>query len=71
MVELKHDDVRLTAVYAGVGLEVVVYIRTNTALGYLTVHFCLGNNLVPMLRVVPAARFSTFLYVTEGHGRCI
>jgi hypothetical protein len=22
-----------------------------------------------MLRVVPAARFSTFLYVTEGHGR--
>jgi hypothetical protein len=24
-----------------------------------------------MLRVVPAARFSTFLYVAERHGRCI
>ena len=71
VVKLKHDDVRFPAIHTGVGLEVVVYIRTNTALGYLTVHFCLGNNLVPMLRVVPAARFSTFLYVAERHGRCI
>lgn len=68
MVKLKHDDVRLTAIYAGVGLEVVVYIRTNTALGYLTVHFCLGNNPFTMLRVVPAARFPLLLAVFERHG---
>ena len=68
VVKLKHDDVRLTAVYAGVIFEVVVYIRTNTALGYLTVHFCLGNNPFTMLRVMPAARFPLLLAVFERHG---
>jgi hypothetical protein len=71
MVKLKHDDVRLTAIYAGVGLEVVVYIGAYAHAGYLTVHFCLSNDLITMLRVVPAARFSTFLDVVERHGWCI
>jgi len=69
MVKLKHDCVSLPAIHAGVGLEVVVYIRTNTGFGCLTVHFCLGNNLVTMLRVVPSARFPTLLYVAERHRR--
>ena len=68
VVKLKHDDVRFPAIHTGVGLEVVVYIRTNTALGYLTVHFCLGNNPFTMLRVVPAARFPLLLAVFERHG---
>lgn len=68
VVKLKHDDVRFPAIHTGVGLEVVVYIRTNTALGYLTVHFCLGNNPFTMLRVMPAARFPLLLAVFERHG---
>ncbi len=68
MVKLKHDDVCFPAVYAGVGLQVCIYIHTNTALGYLAVHFCLGNNLVTMLRVVPTARFPLLLAVFERHG---
>ena len=68
VVKLKHDDVRLAAIHTGVSLEVVVYIGAYAYAGNLTVRFCLGNNLVTMLRVMPAARFPTLLYVVERHG---
>jgi len=68
MVELQHDDVCFPAIYAGVIFEVVVYVGAYTHAGSFTVPFGLGNNLVPMLRVMPAARFPTFLYVAERHG---
>jgi hypothetical protein len=64
----KHDDVCFPAVYAGVVFKVGVYIGTDTTPGSFAVLFGLGDNLITMLRIVPAARFPSLLYVAERHG---